>query len=91
MLPKEISNGVCSLNPNTDKLTLSCIMELDPAGKVVSHRLAETVIRTRYRMTYEDVNAMFDGDKALLEKYKDIWPMLSNMRDLMEKLRSRRF
>ena len=53
MLPKEISNGVCSLNPNTEKLTLSCIMELDPAGKVVSHRLAETVIRTRYRMTYE--------------------------------------
>lgn len=91
MLPKEISNGVCSLNPNTEKLTLSCIMELDPAGKVVSHRLAETVIRTRYRMTYEDVNAMFDGDKALLETYKDIWPMLSNMGALMEKLRSRRF
>lgn len=91
MLPKEISNGVCSLNPNMEKLTLSCIMELDPAGKVVSHRLAETVIRTRYRMTYEDVNAMFDGDKALLEQYKDIWPMLSNMGALMEKLRSRRF
>lgn len=91
MLPKEISNGVCSLNPNTEKLTLSCIMELDPAGKVVSHRLAETVIRTRYRMTYEDVNAMFDGDKALLETYKDIWPMLSNMGALMEKLRNRRF
>ena len=91
MLPKEISNGVCSLNPNTEKLTLSCIMELDPAGKVVSHRLAETVIRTRYRMTYEDVNAMFDGDKGLLEQYKDIWPMLSNMGALMEKLRSRRF
>lgn len=91
MLPKEISNGVCSLNPNTEKLTLSCIMELDPAGKVVSHRLAETVIRTRYRMTYEDVNAMFDGDKGLLETYKDIWPMLSNMGALMEKLRNRRF
>ena len=91
MLPKEISNGVCSLNPNTEKLTLSCIMELDPAGKVVSHRLAETVIRTRYRMTYEDVNAMFDGDKGLLEQYKDIWPMLSNMGALMERLRSRRF
>ena len=91
MLPKEISNGVCSLNPNTEKLTLSCIMELDPAGKVVSHRLAETVIRTRYRMTYENVNAMFDGDKALLETYKDIWPMLSNMGALMEKLRNRRF
>lgn len=91
MLPKEISNGVCSLNPNTDKLTLSCIMELDPAGKVVSHRLAETVIRTRYRLTYEDVNAMFAGDQALLEAYKDIWPMLSNMGALMETLRSRRF
>lgn len=91
MFPKEISNGVCSLNPNTDKLTLSCIMELDAAGKVVDHRIAETVIKTRHRMTYEDVNAMFAGDEVLRGKYADIWPMLQSMQALMEKLKARRF
>ncbi len=91
MFPQEISNGVCSLNPGVDKLTLSCIMEVDAAGKVVSHRIGETVIKSRHRMTYEDVNAMFAGDKALQEKYADIWPMLEQMRLLMEKLRTRRF
>ena len=91
MFPKEISNGVCSLNPNEDKLTLSCIMELDAAGKVVDHRISETVIRTRHRMTYEDVNAMFAGDETLRGKYADIWPMLQSMQALMEKLKARRF
>ncbi len=91
MFPKEISNGICSLNPNTDKLTLSCVMELDAAGKVVDHRIAETVIRTRHRMTYEDVNAMFAGDEVLRGKYADIWPMLQSMQALMEKLKARRF
>ncbi len=91
MFPKEISNGICSLNPNTDKLTLSCIMELDAAGKVVDHRVAETVIRTCRRMTYEDVNAMFGGDEVLRGKYADIWPMLQSMQALMEKLKARRF
>lgn len=91
MFPKEISNGVCSLNPNADKLTLSCIMELDGAGKVVDHRIAETVIRTRHRMTYEDVNAMFGGDEGLRGKYADIWPMLQSMQALMEKLKAKRF
>ncbi|NCB31291.1 MAG: ribonuclease R, partial [Clostridia bacterium] len=91
MFPKEISNGVCSLNPNTDKLTISCIMELDGAGKVIDHRIAETVIRTCHRMTYEDVNAMFSGDETLRGKYADIWPMLQEMQSLMEKLKARRF
>ena len=91
MFPQEISNGVCSLNAGVDKLTLSCIMEVDAAGKLVSHRIGETVIKSRHRMTYEDVNAMFAGDKALQEKYADIWPMLEQMRLLMEKLRARRF
>ena len=91
MFPKEISNGVCSLHPEADKLTLSCLMELDGAGKVVDHRIAETVIRSRYRMTYEDVNAIFAGDEILRGKYADILPMLENMQALMEKLRARRF
>ena len=91
MFPQDISNGVCSLNPNVDKLTLSCIMELDAVGKVVDHRIAETVIRTRHRMTYDGVNAMFGGDTALCEKYADVLPMLQSMQALMEKLKARRF
>ena len=86
MLPEDISNGVCSLNENEDKLTLSCIMELDATGRVISHRIGETVIRSAHRMTYEDVNKMFAGDEALIGKYADIWPMLQNMRHVMELL-----
>lgn len=90
MLPPEISNGVCSLNEGEDKLTLSCIMEVTPEGRVVDHRLAETVIRTRHRMTYDDVNAMLSGDAALMEKYADVLPMLQGMDALREKLYEKR-
>lgn len=90
MFPQDVSNGVCSLNEKEDKLTLSCIMRLDEAGKVLSHRIAETVIRTTHRMTYEDVNAMFDGDEALRTQYADVWPMLGEMRQLMGKLNENR-
>ncbi|MDR0841453.1 MAG: ribonuclease R [Christensenellaceae bacterium] len=90
MLPPDISNGVCSLNQGQDKLTLSCIMELDAVGKVLSHRIAETVICTRHRMTYEDVNAIFAGNAQLRAKYADITPMLDQMQGLMELLREKR-
>ncbi|MCE5236844.1 MAG: ribonuclease R, partial [Eubacteriales bacterium] len=75
MFPPDVSNGVCSLNADEKKLTLSCVMELDAAGKPVAYRLAETVIKTAHRMTYEDVNAMFAGDAALLKEYEDVAPM----------------
>ncbi len=90
MFPPDISNGACSLTEGQDKLTLSCMMRLDDAGKVLSHRIAETVIRTARRMTYENVNAMFDGDEALRTQYKDVWPMLETMRELMAKLNNNR-
>ena len=90
MFPKQISNGVCSLNEGELKLTLSCIMELAPDGKPLSHRLAETVIQTAHRMTYEDVNAMYGENTALQEKYADVWPMLQLMRELSDALHARR-
>lgn len=90
MLPPKISNGVCSLNPGENKLTLSCIMEVTPDGRVVDHRLAETVIRSRHRMAYTDVNAILAGDEALSEKYADILPMLKSMDALREKLYEKR-
>jgi ribonuclease R len=90
MFPKDISNGVCSLNEAEDKLTFSCIMRLDAAGEAVSHRMADTVIRTAHRMTYDDVNAMLDGDAILCEKYADVLPMLCDMRELAQLLHEKR-
>lgn len=90
MFPEPISNGVCSLNEGQDKLTLSCIMELDGQGKVVAHRFSETIIKSVHRMCYEDVNAMFAENEALVEKYQDIWPMLQQMRELQELLYQKR-
>lgn len=91
MLPKELSNGICSLNPQTDKLTLSCIMELDPEGRTVSHELANSIICTTERMTYTDVNFILEGDPDLRKKYAHIVPMLEDMNALAKKLRARRF
>ena len=90
MLPKELSNGLCSLNPNEDKLTLSCVMDIDNRGKVVKHTICESVICSDRRLTYEDVNAMFDGDKTLRQQYADVLPMLTEMRELMGILRAKR-
>lgn len=90
MFPKELSNGVCSLNEAEDKLTFSCMMRLDAAGEALSHRITDTVIRTTHRMTYDDVNAMLEGDAALCEKYADVLPMLSDMRELAQLLHEKR-
>ncbi|MGI6193144.1 MAG: ribonuclease R [Christensenellales bacterium] len=90
MLPEELSNGICSLNPNEDRLTLSCFMEIDPRGNVLSHRLSETVIRSSYRLVYEDVTRLLEGDAKLRKKYKPIVPLLTNMAELFEILNQRR-
>jgi len=63
MLPEELSNGVCSLRPNEDKLTYSCFMEVTPEGKVVDYSIEETVINSKYRFTYEKAQDVIDGKK----------------------------
>ena len=91
MLPKELSNGICSLNPRADRLALSCIMTLTPEGEVVEHTIAKSVIRTTERMTYEDCNVLLShGDPALAERYQDILPMLEDMAALSKVLEGRR-
>ena len=62
MLPERLSNGICSLNPNVDRLTQSCLMEIDRKGRVVNHQICQSVINTTFRMTYSDVNAILAGD-----------------------------
>lgn len=71
MLPKKLSNGICSLNPKVDRLALSCFMVIDNNGKVVDHEIVETVIKTSERMTYTDVTKILrDKDEELIKKYE---------------------
>ncbi|MCA1021362.1 ribonuclease R [Halobacillus litoralis] len=91
MIPHRLSNGICSLNPQVDRLTLSCEMEISPKGEVVSHEIFQSVIKTNERMTYKDVNEILTNeDPALMEKYKDLVPMFRNMEKLASILRGKR-
>ena len=86
MLPHKLSNGICSLNPHVDRLALSCLMEVNGRGEVVSHRILESVINSDYRMTYTAVREILeDGTPALLEQYAEILPMLEDMEELRQK------
>ena len=91
MLPPELSNGICSLHPQVDRLTFSCIMTLGPDGSVLEHAIARSVIRTAERMTYEDCNALLsEEDPALAVRYAHILPMLRDMAELARVLERRR-
>lgn len=91
MLPKELSNGICSLNPGTDRLTLSVEMEIDAFGQVISHDIFESVIRTKERMTYSDVSDMLENcNEELRQKYTEIYPDLVLMEELAAILRNKR-
>ncbi len=91
MLPACLSNGVCSLSEKVDRLTLSCVMEISPAGDMVGHQISKSVIRSTHRMTYSDVNKiLMDKDEELRKKYKDIVKPLETMETLAAVLRDRR-
>lgn len=91
MLPHKLSNGICSLNPHVDRLALSCLMEVNGRGEVVSHRILESVINSDYRMTYTAVREILEGGApALLEQYAEILPMLEDMEELRQILGEKR-
>mgnify|MGYP001424419825 CR=1 FL=1 len=90
MFPKEISNGICSLNEKEEKLTFSCEMEIDLKGKVVNYEVYKSVIKSVHRMTYKAVNGILDGDKDLINEYSDIYEMLKQMLELSKILRAKK-
>lgn len=92
MLPKELSNGICSLHPNVDRLTLSVDMELDKHGNLKSYDIYESVINSHKRMTYTDVATLIDGgDEALEQEHADILPMVKDMATVSKALIKKRF
>ncbi|SIT91320.1 ribonuclease R [Edaphobacillus lindanitolerans] len=91
MIPHRLSNGICSLNPQVDRLTLSCEMVIDKHGKVLSHEIFQSVIKTAERMTYSDVYKIVEEkDEELRKRYEPLVPMFEDMADLAAILRQRR-
>ncbi len=94
MLPKKLSNGICSLNPKVDRLTLTCFMEIDKTGKVVDHTITESIIRTNERMTYTDVTKILrDNDEELIKRYDylvDTFKLMEELCDVLHKKRIQR-
>ena len=94
MLPRKLSNNLCSLNPNEDKLTFTVEMDLDKKGKVVRNDFYKSVIKSKYRMTYENVNTILEKNeeseeyKGLYDKYRKIDEMLKNMLELSKIIRN---
>jgi ribonuclease R len=91
MIPHRLSNGICSLNPRVDRLTLSCSMEISPEGEVVDHEIFQSVIKTTERMTYHDVNLILvDKDEEVRSRYESLVPMFEMMEELAAILRGKR-
>ena len=86
MLPKELSNGICSLNENEDRFAMSCVMEIDNKGKVVSYDIFESIIRSRKKMTYKNVNKILE-ENIIPEGYEPFADTLIKMLDLAHILR----
>lgn len=90
MLPEELSNGICSLNQGVDRLTLSVIMEIDKSGKVVDHKIAESVINSTARMTYSNVTKILEGDIEKKKQYAHLTEHIKRMEELRGILNQKR-
>ena len=90
MLPHQLSNGICSLNPDTDRLTLTCEMTVNPDGSVEEYQIYESVIHSNERMTYANVNRILDGDEQLKEKYSHLGNLFEVLAECADAIRSYR-
>ncbi|HEP2547665.1 TPA: ribonuclease R [Streptococcus pyogenes] len=93
MLPERLSNGICSLNPNIDRLTQSALMEINSQGHVVNYQICQSVIKTTYRMTYSTVNDMIAGDEEALQEFASIADdvtLMVALHRILEAMRSKR-
>jgi ribonuclease R len=91
MLPRKLSNGICSLNPNTDRLTLSCLMEIDKNGKVLKHDIVESIIKSNERMTYTDVTKILKHeDPEIMSRYDYLVDTFKLMEELCRILNKKR-
>ena len=90
MLPRELSNGICSLNEGEDRFTLSCIMEIDKKGNVISGEVVKGIINVTKRMSYNDVQAILDGQEEITNKYKSYIQDFKNMEELAKILKEKR-
>ncbi|MBO0453635.1 ribonuclease R [Candidatus Enterococcus murrayae] len=91
MIPQRLSNGICSLNPQVPRLTMSCEMEIEPNGAILHHEIFQSVIQTSERMTYSAVNAILEEeDSETIKRYQDLVPMFHLMKELHQILELRR-
>lgn len=95
MLPKELSNGICSLNPQEDRLAFSCLCELDKQGNITEYKFAKTVIRSRVKGVYSEINSLLAGsdDAELKEKYAEVsgqLPIIKELADILYKNKKNR-
>lgn len=91
MLPKELSNGICSLNPQVDRFAITCAMEITDKGEVVHYDIYPSIIKSRYQMTYNNVNKILASNEETINKYQDIVPSIQVMNELANILSKVRF
>lgn len=90
MLPRALSNGICSLNEREDRLTLSCIMRINKKGVVISHEIVEGVIRSTHKMTYKEVSKILEGEEETCKKYALVKDMVFLFAELTRILQEKR-
>ena len=89
MLPHKLSNGICSLNPNVERLAISCVMEIDKSGKTVDYEIFQSVIKSRIQMTYKNVNKILE-ENIIPEDYELYADDLKLMKELADIIRKRK-
>ena len=84
MLPKKLSDNLCSLIEGKDRLVLACIMDINLKGNLINYEIKEGIINSKHRMTYSNCNKILNGDKVLINKYQDIYEMIKLMKELSD-------